>query len=265
MPPAPHAPPHATPAYSMVTFAPMIDCEFSRLLLRYYRVRYDEERHLFGLASLVALWRGWTPQIPVVVGGGLRLAGPRAIAAQFDAAAPPERMLIPSRQPLRTLVEADWNRFNGSLATETAIFAYFHLLPHQDIMMEPFSRGLPAGEAAALRSWAYGPLRQLLTVLLTLRQPRAEDALLRIRSAFDYTDHVLADGRAYMTGDRLTLSDFALVSAVAPLLLPQGYAAPIPPLEAMPAAMVSVVTELRARPTARFVQRIYTEHAPLAA
>ena len=69
----PPAAPHA-----MVTFAPMIDCEFSRLLLRYYDVGYVEERHLFGLASVIALWRGWTPQIPVLVGGGLRLAGPPA-------------------------------------------------------------------------------------------------------------------------------------------------------------------------------------------
>lgn len=256
----PPAAPHA-----MVTFAPMIDCEFSRLLLRYYDVGYVEERHLFGWASVIALVRGWTPQIPVLVGGGLRLAGPRAIVDRFDADAAPERKLIPAQQPLRGRVEADWDRFNGSLATETAVFAYFHLLPHPDIMLEPFSRGLPPREAAALRSWAYQPMRQLLTLLLRLAPARAEDALLRIRSAFDHTDRLLSDGRRYMTGDRLTLADFALISAAAPLLLPQGYAAPIPPFESMPPALVAVVTELRARPTAQFVQRLYTEHPPLAA
>jgi glutathione S-transferase len=249
---------------TLVTFAPMIDSEFSRLLLRYYDVRYREERHLFGPASVVALWRGWTPQVPVLAGGGLRLAGPRAIADHFDMVVPPGRALVPARQPLRTRVEADWDRFNGILASETAAFAYFHLLPHQDIMMEPFSRGLPVRQTAALQSWAYGPMRQLLTLLLRLSPTRAADALLRIRSAFDHTDRVLEDGRRYMTGETLTLSDFALVSAVAPLLLPPGYAAPMAPLEAMPAAMVSVVSELRAHPTARFVQRIYAGHAPAA-
>ncbi|MEA2744735.1 MAG: glutathione S-transferase [Acetobacteraceae bacterium] len=248
--------------HALISFAPMIDSELSRLVLAHYAVAYQEERHLFGVASLVALARAAQIQIPVLCGGGLRLAGPRAMVDWFDQTCPAERKLLPSVQPLRSQVEADWARFHGRLATETAAFAYFHLLPHPNIMMEPLCQGLPPTQATALRSWAYPPMRQLLTLLLGLSAARAADALVRIRIGFDYVDKLLADGRRHIAGERLTLSDFALASAVAPLLLPAGYGAPTPALETMPNAIASVIAELRTHPTAAFVQRFYAGHPP---
>ena len=247
----------------MLVFAPMIDSELARLLLHHYGLAYREERHLFGLVSILAVLHGGTPQVPLVYGGGIRLAGPRAIVSRYDPEGPAGRRLVPAGQLAAKRVEADWERFNGSLATETAAFAYFHLLSRPDILIEPLCEGLPASEANALRRWAYPPLRWLLSVLLHLSPDRAADALARIRSAFDYTDRILADDRPFIRGGELTLGDFALVSAVAVLLQPPGYAAPIPAPEVLPAAMASVVAELRGRPTAAYVRRIYAEHAPL--
>ncbi len=77
---------------------------------------------------------------------------------------------------------------------------------------------------------------------------------------FDKTDARIRDGRSYLAGDRLTLGDLALAAAAAPLLLPRGYGAPIPPLESMPPAYAKIVEEMRQHPTAAFVQRIYDRH-----
>jgi glutathione S-transferase len=248
----------------MLVFAPMIDSELARLLLHYYGLAYREERRLFGLVSVLAILRGGTPQVPLVYGGGVRLAGPRAIVSRYDPDCPAGRRLVPAGEPAATGVEADWDRFNGRLATETAAFAYFHLLSRPDILIEPLCQGLPASEARALRRWAYPPFRRGLSLLLRLSPARAADALVRIRSAFDYTDRILADGRRYIRGHELTLGDFALVSAVAALLQPPGYGGPVVPAEVLPAAMASVVAELSGgRPTAGYVRRIYGEHAPL--
>lgn len=248
---------------SLLTFAPMIDSELSRFVLSHYEISYREEPHIFGWASVLSLLHAGTPRIPVLYGGGLRLVGPRAIVDRFDEICPVERKLVPARQPLRTQVEADWNRYNGDLAAHTAVLAYFRLLPHRDIMIEPFSRGIPPREAAIVPR-AYPFLRRLFTLLLRLDAGRAEDALTRIRMAFAYTDARLADGRRYLAGDVLTLSDLSLATAVAPLLLPAGYNAPIPPFESMPPDMQAIVTELRQHPTARFVERIYAERRPQA-
>jgi glutathione S-transferase len=247
-------------SHTLIAFAPMIDSELSRLVLAHYAIPYREERHMFGVASAVSLVRALQIQVPTLCGNGLRLAGPRAMVDWFDRSCPPNRKLLPAAQPEGSLVEADWDRFNGRLATETAAFAYFHLLPHAEIMIEPLCQGMPAVEAAALRSWAYRPMCQLLTLLLGLNAARAADALIRVRTSFDHTDALVGDGRHYMVGDRVSLADFALASAVAPLVLPTTYGAPMPELATMPAAIASVITELRSRPTAVFVDRLYREN-----
>ncbi|WP_426955582.1 hypothetical protein [Muricoccus radiodurans] len=241
---------------TLLTFAPMIDSELCRLLLDRYGVTYQEEPHLFGWASLLSLRRGGTLQVPLLYGGGLRLAGPRAMVDHFEPTCLRERKLLPARQPLRTQVEADWQQFHGPLADDTAALAYFHLLPHRTLTGELFARGVPPGEASAL-DWAYPLLRGAFTFFLRLGPGRAADALTRIRMACDVTDARLADGRPFMNGDALTLSDLALATALAPVLLPDGYRSPHPRVEDLPPTMRAVVAELRKRRTAHHVGRIY--------
>ena len=242
---------------ALLVFAPMIDSELSRLILAHHGVPYREDRHIFGLASVYALRRAFTPQIPIFYDGALTLVGPRAIAEHFDATCRPDRILIPAAQPMRTRVEADWQRFNGRLASETAAWAYFQLLPHRALMTEPFCRGIPRWEADAVAKWAYDWVSRSFTLLLRLGPDRAGDALIRTRADVAYVDALLADGRAFITGDTLTLSDLALASALAPLLLPAGYGAPMPELADMPAPYAALVRDLQGRPTADLVRRVY--------
>jgi len=245
--------------YSLLTFAPMVDSELCRFLLMHYRTPYREQPHTFGWGSLLALTRCFTPQVPALYGGGLRLAGPRQLLEHFDRSCPVEQMLLPSQRPLRLQVENDWDLYNGQLAAHSAVVAYFHLLPHREIMIEPFFRGVPKTEASVFRG-TYPFLRGLLTILLRLSEPKAKDALVRSRMIFDKTDARVGDGRPYLTGDRVTVGDFCLAAAAAPFLLPKGSVAPIPPLERMPPAYAAIVREMQQHPTAAFVQRIYDRH-----
>ena len=57
-----------TPSVCLLSFPPMIDSEACRFLLAHYGVSYREEAHLFGWASVLSLWHGWTPQIPLLYG-----------------------------------------------------------------------------------------------------------------------------------------------------------------------------------------------------
>lgn len=240
----------------LLTFGPMIDSELSRVLLRHYGVAYVEERHIFGYASLLTLLHGGTGFIPLLYGTGLRLTGPRAIVDHYEPTCAPERLLLPAQEPARTAVEADWRLFNGDLGAETARLAYFHLLSCREAMIEAFARGMTAGEARFVGP-LYGVLRSAFTLLLHLGADAAADALLRIRRIVEDVDARLADGRRYIGGDTLTLADLALATALAPLVLPDGYKAPIPSFAQMPAVLQDVVTELRRHPAAALVGRIY--------
>jgi len=237
----------------------MIDSEGCRFVLAHYRQPYSEEPHVFGWASLLALWHGYTIQIPLLYGKKLQLAGPKELVDHFDKTCPPELKLIPTEKPLADQVAADWERFNTTLAGAVAVFAYYHLLPHRELMFEPFTRGGPDYERSFL-GYGYPALAGLFKLLLKLNAERATNALAIIRSSFDEVDKQLKDGRRYMVGDRLTLSDIALATAAAPILLPAGFGSPMPTLEQMPPEMVSIITEMRQRDTAKFIERIYRDH-----
>jgi len=89
--------------------------------------------------------------------------------------------------------------------------------------------------------------------------PAAEAALRRCREVFDAVAAMLADGRRFLLGERFTAADLTFAALSAPLLLPARYGVTLPPVEAMPAGMASVVRELRVHPAGAFAERVYAE------
>jgi len=240
----------------MLTFQPMVDSETTRLVCRYYGLDFEEHDHLFGWVSLLTLFHGGRGFIPLVYGQGFALTGPGAVAGHFDPTLPPERRLFPHDQPLADEVAADWKTYNGGMGHDVAVFAYFHLLPERALMAPIFAAPIPPLEAKLVPA-VYGMLSSAFTRLLKLSPENAAQAADRMRATFDATDRRIADGRRYLCGDRLTIGDIALCAASAPLLLPRGYGALMPPLEALPPTASAFAEELRAHPTCAFVQRLY--------
>lgn len=246
----------AAPPLTMLTFAPMVDSECTRLVLRHYGLEWRERDHLFGWASLLTLVHGGYGRVPLCYGGGVHASGPMALVDRFDTHTDSVRRLLPPEQPLRQQVEADWARFNNDLAFSVATFAYSHLLPMKAAMIRAFRGPIPSVERA-LTPALYPLIRGLFTLLLHLSPARAADALLRIRLILDQADARLADGRKHMLGSTRTLSDLALASAIAPLLLPLHYARFVPPENELPDTLRAAIAETRARPVAALAGRVY--------
>ncbi|MET3722694.1 glutathione S-transferase C-terminal domain-containing protein [Sphingomonas trueperi] len=241
---------------TMWTFQPMIDSETTRLIARHYGLDLTERDHLLLSALLLARLFGGSGKVPLLRSKGAALTGPFAVAQHFDAALPAVDRLIPNTPPLSTQVASDWQRYNDVLGTAVAVYAYFYLLPQRALMQPIFAEPVPWIEATLL-PLTYPILRAIITYGLKLSPAAAAAAADTIRTSFDATDARIADGRRFLAGDRLTLGDIALCGAAAPLLLPRGYGALMPPIEAMPAPLRGLMEQLRARPTAAFVQRLY--------
>lgn len=240
----------------MLTFAPMVDSETTRLVCRYYGVDIDERDHLFGWVSLLTLFHGGNGLIPLVYGKGFALTGPAKVIRHFDPGLPPERRLSPNEAPLAGEVARDWKTYNGGMGHDIAVFAYYHLLPERELMAPIFAEPVPPGEARLVPA-TYGLMSAAFKSLLKLSPQHAAAAAERMRATFDATDRHIADGRPYLRGDRLTKGDIALCAASAPILLPHGYGARMPALEELPPVMRALSQELRAHPTAAFVQHLY--------
>jgi glutathione S-transferase len=244
----------------MITFAPMVDSECTRLALAHYAIPFEEQDHIFGWASLLTLFHGGYGRIPLVHGKGVHSSGPRSLVDKLDAHAG-DRRLLPLDPALRAQVERDWNLYNGELALHVATFAYYHLLPERDAMIEALRRELP-GMERRLAGPTFGMVRFVLRMLLRLSPQRAEAALDRARSILDQTDERIGDGRRYLAGDAVTLGDLGFASAIAPLALPDRYLRHVPPVERLPDAYRTVVEKVRARPVARFLDHLLQSIIP---
>src|SRR5580765_81495 len=106
----------APPAVNMITFAPTLDSEQARLLLSYYGLTYRERDHLMPFVLLPAWIHAGSTEVPVVYGKGVKVAGPRPLAAYYDATVPAGLQLIPSEPPLARQFEADWLLYNGTMS-----------------------------------------------------------------------------------------------------------------------------------------------------
>lgn len=242
---------------NMLTFAPMVDSECTRLVLTHYGIAFNELDHIFGWASLLAILHGGYGRVPLVYGGGLHGSGPRAIVNKVDEKMG-ERRLLPGDPQLLSDVEKSWALFNGELALNVAVFSYYHLLPNRESMVGAFSRELGPREQR-LCAPTYGAVRLLFTILLRLTSARAAAALSEIRRILDIADEAVKDGRSHLHGNRMTLADLGLLSAWEPLALPRRYRRHVPPLAELPKEFIEVVEETRARPVSAFAGRMLGE------
>ena len=242
---------------TLITFPPSLDSEFSRFLLHHYGIAHREQRHTMPFSVYFTLKHGGSPRFPLLYGDSLRLDTVTKIVDHFEPLATAERRLVPPE--LADTVGADWKLFHHELGTPTTLWAYHHLLPHRDIMVGPLSQGTPTWQVAAVQR-AYPFFKGLLRLLLRPTEARATDALSAIRSVLDRVDARLADGRRYLNGNHLSLSDMAFAVAAAPVAWPENYGGAVPALHQTPPAMQSVIAETRARPAGAFALRIYHDH-----
>jgi len=243
---------------TLITFPPSLDSEFSRFLLTHYGIERREERHVIFISSVITLARARTVRFPVLFDESLRLNTVHKLIDHFEPLAAPERRLVPPGTDLVAL-RSDWKLFHSDLNTATTVLAYYHLLPHRDIMVEPLSQGAPRMEVKAVER-GYPVFQTLIGALLRLSPARAEKMLATIRSCLQRVDDRLADGRPYLLGERFTLSDMAFAIAAAPVVWPDEYGGAVPALAATPAALQAIVRECRDRPSGALALRLYRDH-----
>lgn len=247
---------------TLVTFPPSLDSELARFLLHHYGIQHREERHTLIFSFFATFAHGFTARFPLCYSESYRLCPVREIVDHFDSLCAADRKLVPLDGD-GDKIEADWALFNDTLAFASAVFAYYHLLPHKDIMVRPLSEGTPDVEVVAVNR-GYPIFAGLLRLLLVLTPSRAEEALTRAREVMSAVDERIADGRRYLLGERFTLSDMAFAVAAAPLVLPDSYGGPLPSFDEMPNEVQAVIREARQRPSGQFALRIYREHRSAA-
>jgi len=243
----------------LITFPPSLDCELGRFLLAHYRIPYEERRHTIIFSSFATLWYGGSIHFPLLYGSSFKpLDSVRKMIDYLDPLCPEDRNLLLAGHD-RDSVEADWTTFNATLGGAVTAFAYFNLLPLRAAMIRPLTEGTPFYEVLAVR-WAYPLFAGFLRAGLHLSASVAQEGVAQIRTVVQSVNARLADGRRYLVGDRFSLSDLAFANALAPLVLPEEYAARMPSLAELPPVLKSADAEMQSHPAGQFALRIYRDH-----
>jgi glutathione S-transferase len=243
---------------TLITFPPSLDSEFGRFLLSHYGIAHREERHTLVFSSFVTLRRGRTVRFPLLHDGSLRLNTVAKMVDHLEATCAPSQRLRPGAVASRE-ARGDWTLFHKTLSTAATVFAYYHLLPHRDIMVGPLSEGVPRLEVEAVRR-GYPFFATLLRLLLWLTARREQQAVRTIAQVMQTIDTQLADGRRYLRNDTFTLSDMAFAVAAAPLVWPDEYGGAVPTLDETPPPLRALIEDTRQRPAGALALRIFRDH-----
>ncbi|MBY8975838.1 glutathione S-transferase family protein [Rhodobacteraceae bacterium NNCM2] len=245
----------------LVTLLPSVDVDLGRWLMQLWQIDYIEEPHapVFHIYELKRLGLG-PVDYPTLIDGNLKTAAVERLVLAYDHKAPFQVMPDKDEEPrlYQEIFELQ-NDARYTMGNGVVKWAYFEFMKEKKLVWKSFTSGVPWYEWLGV-CLGYGWIKRKMVEGLELSEEAAAKGLADGRAGFDKVDAMLADGREYLAGGRLTLADLAFATSGAPLVLPRGYAGHLPEFEQLPGYLKEIVTEFRERPAGKFIHRIYDEH-----
>jgi glutathione S-transferase len=243
-------------------------CEKARWSLERAGLPYREERHVQGVHSIAARRAGGGSTVPVLVTPDRVLGESADILAWVDRQTPPESRLFPAHARERQEVESLCQRFDRELGPAGRRLMYVHMLEDRALVLRFNNAGVPAWEDRLLRvGWPL--MERVVRRALDIRPGvEAHDEQVVWRE-FDFAAELLADGRAYLAGERFTAADLTFAALSAAIVVPPVYGVELPQPQAMTASTAALVERARAHPAGAYAMSLFArlrkpERSPLA-
>jgi glutathione S-transferase len=188
-----------------------------------------------------------------MVADGAIVADSTEIVAWADARSP--GALLPADPTDRAAALELEDDFDVHLGPATRRWAFFHILPHGDLV-DQLTRQAPRWERlafSATRPLAVRVLRRALKIDATTAATAAE----RIDEVFARVSALLADGRRFLVGNRFTIADLTFAALATPVLSPAELPVPLPAPSAFPDEPRARLEAWRATPAGQFALRLY--------
>lgn len=256
----------STPDFKLYTYPPEIKTEHLRWLFTHYGVAFEERRATLAPPLLwMMLWnyprfRSWPPfaRSPQ---SKLYFHEPQDVVRHFDPLSPDERRLGVdlAQQPAseRELLEQSMKIIDRHVRA----WAYSHITPNKDSFLHSVSVGAPGRQKRFVRM-SYPLIASLAERSLAPQSAKTQERYALMLQAFEQMDALLADGRTFLCGERLSVLDILFCGLAAPCVMTPHYGGGgiFPVFEQLPESMQPLVQAFRERPTGQYVMNLYAAH-----
>jgi glutathione S-transferase len=232
-------------------------CEKARWCLDIAGVSYQEQGHLPIFSRRVTKKLGAGNTVPVLRVDGANVADSTAIAAWADRQRPGS-ILPTAPEQLRDALALE-ELFDTQLGPATRRWAYYHLLPNKELLVTLTKPGVPSWEHRAFR-WFRPLAAAAIKRGLKIDAAGAQRSTEKIDATFDRVDSLLADGRSFLVGDKLSIADVAFASLSAPVLMPAQQPFGLPGPHVFPDLPQLSIRTWRSRPAGQFALGLYATH-----
>jgi glutathione S-transferase len=234
-------------------------CEKARWALERASIPYHEERHVQGVHRFAARRAGGGLTVPVLVTPEGAIGESAQILAWVDDRTPSERRLFPAEPDARREVESLCRRFDQELGPKGRRLMYVHMLAQPDVALPYNNQGVPRWEDRAIRhGWPL--VRRFVERALGISPGIEADDEVAVFAELDHVAELLADGRPYLCGGRISAADLTFAAMSASIVIPPNYGVALPQPDVLPPDMAELVMRARAHPAGRYALTLFAEH-----
>ncbi len=234
-------------------------CEKARWALDSLEVEY-ELRHLPPGSHVQATKQlgASGSSLPLLVAAGRVVQGSGAIIDWAESASTdPSKRLSPASESREECLALE-QRLDDVTGVHVRRYYYSEaIVDHPESVRPIFARDLSPLERRSLdENW--GLVRKLMIGAMDLGPEQRQESRRIVEGELDWLDGLLADGRRFLLGDRLSRADLTAASLLAPLALPEGH--PTYGMLEVPPLARADLTRWAERPVLTWVREIYRRH-----
>lgn len=241
--------------FRLITIPVSHYCEKVRWALDYLKLPYVEEPHMPPFHRFATTKVGGK-SVPVLVSEDGNFTDSTDILKYLDSIVSDDTKLYPKNSQQRQQVEDLEELFDKQLGTATRNWAYFYVVDNSTIIQPKWTQGVPFVEKILFPA-IYSPMRSIVKKEYHVNAESAAKAYEQIKSVFQKVDDLLADGRNYLVGDKISAADIAFASLAAPILQPKQHPIKSSDSQELPAEMLSEIKKFRKTAAGKFALNLY--------
>jgi glutathione S-transferase len=243
----------------LVTFGRSHFCEKARWALDWHGIAYDEIGWPPGLHIVLAKRCGAnTTTLPILLEGENVIQGSGAIIDWAESKVHDHaRSLTP---PATSLIEAQEieRRADQVIGVHVRRLAYSEMLPSHSHLVKPGLFLRASGWHRLVGNMMWPVARRMMIRMHDIRPDSTSESRSRLDNELDWLDSKLADGRAYLAGDRFSRVDITVASLLAEFARPKEM--PVYHDTLLPDALAADVERWSKRPVMCWVIAQYRAH-----